>query len=273
MYSGKYDSKSVDIYKDQIKNNRPLTKEEEAKTARGIQKGDKKSLNKLVKANLRFVVGVAYQYQNQGLPFGDLINVGNIGLINAAKRFNPDKNFRFISYAVWYIRQTILSELATQSRKLRIPLNKIQHIYKSQRAFEKLEQKLCRKPTTEEIAEEAGLKPHLVKVAYESNKHSVSFDATVGENRDPYYDLYCDEDQETASDAIEREDLANRIDKALDNFTEREKNIIIRLYGLNGQKPEIMEHIGETYGITRERVRQLKEKVFKSLRYNSYGLV
>jgi len=273
MYSGKYDSKSVDIYKDQIKNNRPLTKDEEAEAARGIKKGNKKSLDKLVKANLRFVVGVAYQYQNQGLPFGDLINIGNIGLIKAAKRFNPDKNFRFISYSVWYIRQAILSELAIQSRKLKIPLNSVQHIYKAKKAIDKLEQKFCRTPTTEEIAEETGLKPHLIKAAYENNKPSVSFDATVGEDKDTYYDLYCDNNQEMASDAIEREDLANRIDKALDNFTEREKNIIIRLYGLNGQKPEIMEHIGETYGITRERVRQLKKKVFKSLRYSSYGLV
>jgi len=268
-----YNSINVDIYKSQINGNRPLTKDEEAEAARGIQKGNKKSLDKLIKANLRFVVSVACQYRKQGIPFDDLINIGNIGLIKAAKKFNPDKNFRFISYSVWYIRQAILSELAVQSRKLKIPLNTVQHIYKANKAIDRLEQKLCRTPTTEEIAEETNLKHRLIKAAYENNKPSVSFDATVGENRDTYYDLYCDKNQEMASDAIGREDLTETIDRELDNYTPREKDVIVRLYGLNGLKPEIMEQIGDTYGITRERVRQLKEKVFKSLRYRLCDLV
>jgi len=268
-----YNSINVDIYKSQISGNRPLTKDEETEAARGIQKGDKKAFEKLVKANLRFVVSVANQYRKQGLPFDDLINIGNIGLINAAKRFDPDKNWRFISYAVWYIRQAILSELAIQSRKLRIPLNKTHHIYRVKKAIDKLEQKYNRMPTMKEISKETGIKLHLVKAAYENNKSAISFDATVGEDRDTYYDMYCDNNQEMASDAIEREDLAEVIDKALDNFTPREKDVIVRLYGLNGQKPEIMEQIGDTYGITRERVRQLKDKVFNRIKNHLRDLV
>lgn len=268
-----YNSINVDIYKSQISGNRSLSLEEEIEVARRIQKGDKKAFKKLIEANLRFVVPVAHKYRNQGIPFDDLINIGNIGLIKAAKRYSPDKNFKFISYGVWYIRQAILAELAIQSRSLKIPLNTVQHIYRAKKAIDKLEQQLCRIPTTEEIAEETGLKPHLVKAAYNNNKPSVSFDATVGDGRDTYYDLYRDNDQELASDEVDREDLAEAIDRALDNFTPREKDVIIRLYGLNGHKPEIMEQIGDTYGITRERVRQLKEKVFKTLRYRLSELV
>jgi len=268
-----FNERNMEIYITQIKKNKPLSKNEEVKVAAGIKRGNKKDFEKLVKANLGFVVSVAKKYQGQGLDLEDLINAGNIGLINAVKRFDPNKNFKFISYAVWWIRQSIIITLADQARIVRVPLRGVQYIQKVQKTTYDFIQKNNRVPTIEEISKITGVKKHLVHYAVMSNTVKVSFDATVGSDRDTFHDLYYDENQEKTSYIAEQNDLAKKIDEILDEFTPREKNIIQRYYGLNGYAPEIMDDIGEVHDITRERVRQILKKVLNSLRYRFVGVV
>ena len=268
-----YNERNMEIYITQIKKNKPLSKDEEAKAAVGIKRGNKKDLERLVKANLGFVVSVAKKYQGQGLDLEDLISAGNIGLISAAKRFDERKNFKFISYAIWWIRQSIIITLTDQARIVRVPLRGVQYMQKIQKTTCDFVQKNNRAPTTEDVSKITGIKKHLIRYAVMSNAVKVSFDATVGSDRDTFHDLYHDENQEETSYIAEQKSLAKKIDEILDEFTPREKNIIQRYYGLNGYAPEIMDDIGEVHDITRERVRQILKKVLNSLRYRLVGVV
>lgn len=268
-----FNEKNMEIYITQIKRNKPLSKNEEAKVAAGIKKGNKKDLERLVKANLGFVVSVAKKYQGQGLDLEDLISAGNIGLISAAKRFDERKNFKFISYAIWWIRQSIIITLTDQARIVRVPLRGVQYMQKIQKTTCDFVQKNNRAPTTEDVSKITGIKKHLIRYAVMSNAVKVSFDATVGSDRDTFYDLYYDENQEETSYIAEQKSLAKKIDEILDEFTFREKNIVQRYYGLNGYAPEIMDDIGEVHDITRERVRQILKRVLSSLRYRLVGVV
>ena len=268
-----FNERNMEIYITQIKKNKPLSKSEEVKVAIGIKRGNKKDLERLVKANLGFVISVAKKYQGQGLGLEDLISAGNIGLITAAKKFDPNKNWKFISYAVWWIRQSIIITLTDQARIVRVPLRGVQYMQKIQKTTCDFIQKNNRTPTTEEVSKITGIKKHLILYAVMGNTAKVSFDATIGSSENMFYDLYYNENQEKTSCVAEQNDLAKKIDEILDEFTPRDKNIIQRYYGLNGYAPEIMDDIGEIHNITRERVRQILQRVLKSLRYRLVGIV
>ena len=261
---------SLDKYLQEIGKVDLITAEEEVELAQRIKAGDQAALEKLTKANLRFVVSVAKQYQNQGLTLPDLINEGNLGLINAAQRFDETRGFKFISYAVWWIRQSILQALAEQSRIVRLPLNKIGSINKINKTFAFLEQAHERIPSAEEIAKELDMTVEDVKQSLKNSGRHVSMDAPLidGEDSNLYDVLRSGESPNPDKDLL-HESLRTEIERALETLTPREADVIRLYFGLAGQHSMTWEEIGETFDLTRERVRQIKEKAIRRLKHTS----
>ncbi len=257
-------------YLKDISKNRTLTLEEEAKLAAKIRKGDRKSLKHLVEANLRFVVSVARNYQNQGLPLSDLINEGNIGLIRAAERFDETKNFKFISYAVWWIRQTILQALAEQSRIIKLPLNRVGTIHKIGKVQSKLEQKFSRTPDAGEIAAELSIDESEVRESLKIGNSHISLDTPV-QGSDDYrlMDLLADDEQELPDATLMVVSLREEINKSLDTLNDREKEVVRLYFGIGEDTSLTLEEIGQRFNLTRERARQIKEKALRKLKQPS----
>ncbi len=261
---------SLDKYLHEIGKVELISADEEVELARRIRKGDQKALNILIKANLRFVVSVSKQYQNQGLTLPDLINEGNLGLIKAAQRFDETRGFKFISYAVWWIRQSILQALAEQARIVRLPLNKIGSINKINKTFADLEQRYEREPSVQEIAEALEVAPDDIKESLRSSGRHVSMDApiTPGEEGN-MYDVLLSLDTPSPDKGLLTDSLRREIERALSTLTYREANIIRLYFGLNGKHQHTLEEIGEEFSLTRERVRQIKEKAIKRLKHTT----
>ena len=261
---------SLDKYLQEIGKVELISAEEEVELAQRIKQGDKIALEKLTKANLRFVVSVAKQYQNQGLSLPDLINEGNLGLIKAAQRFDETRGFKFISYAVWWIRQSILQALAEQSRIVRLPLNKIGSINKINKTYAKLEQEFEREPNAEEIAEVLEITEPEVKESMKNAGRHISMDAPLVQDEDnTMYDVLKSEEAPTPETELLYESLRKEIDRAISTLTQREQDVVRLYFGLNGSHPMTLEEIGEKFDLTRERVRQIKEKAIRRLKHTS----
>ena len=261
---------SLDKYLQEIGKVDLITADEEVELAQRIKAGDQAALEKLTKANLRFVVSVAKQYQNQGLTLPDLINEGNLGLIKAAQRFDETRGFKFISYAVWWIRQSILQALAEQSRIVRLPLNKIGSINKINKAFAFLEQAHERQPSPEEIAKELDMTVEDVKQSLKNSGRHVSMDAPLIDGEDSnLYDVLRSGESPNPDRELIHESLRTEIERALETLTPREADVIRLYFGLAGQHSMTLEEIGETFDLTRERVRQIKEKAIRRLKHTS----
>jgi len=258
---------SLDKYLHEIGKVDLISAEEEVELACRIKNGDVKALDKLIRANLRFVVSVSKQYQNQGLSLPDLINEGNLGLIKSAQRFDETRGFKFISYAVWWIRQSILQALAEQARIVRLPLNKIGSINKINKTFADLEQKYEREPSVQEIAEVLEMMPEDVKEALKIAGRHVSMDAPITQDEETtLYDVILSKDSPSPDKSLLTDSLRKEIERVLSTLTYRESNIIRLYFGLNGKHPHTLEEIGEEFSLTRERVRQIKEKAIKRLK-------
>jgi RNA polymerase primary sigma factor len=263
----KRDTKSLEKYLQEIAKEPLITADEEVELAQRIKQGDEKALNQLVKANLRFVVSVAKQYQNQGLSLIDLINEGNIGLVKSAKRFDETRGFKFISYAVWWIRQSILQALAEQARTIRLPLNKIGSISKINKAVSKLEQEFERLPNAQEIANEVGMPAAKVKQSLRASSRSLSMDAPLKDGESStLYDVVGSRDSVTPEKGLMRDSLNTEISRVLDTLPHKEAWVIQMYYGINQKQPMTLTEIGEKLDVTRERVRQVKEKAIRKLR-------
>lgn len=261
---------SLDKYLQEIGKVDLITAEEEVELAQRIKAGDQIALEKLTKANLRFVVSVAKQYQNQGLTLPDLINEGNLGLIKAAQRFDETRGFKFISYAVWWIRQSILQALAEQSRIVRLPLNKIGSINKINKTFAFLEQAHERAPSAEEIAKELDMTINDVKESLKNSGRHVSMDAPLVEGEDSnLYDILNSGESPNPDKTLLHESLRTEIERALETLTPREADVVRLYFGLGNQNAMTLEEIGETFDLTRERVRQIKEKAIRRLKHTS----
>ena len=263
------ESASLDKYLQEIGKEELITVEEEVELAQRIRKGDRVALEKLTRANLRFVVSVAKQYQNQGLSLPDLINEGNLGLIKAAEKFDETRGFKFISYAVWWIRQSILQALAEQSRIVRLPLNQVGSLNKINKAFAKFEQENERVPTAEELAEVLELTKEKIADTLRVSGRHVSVDAPFIEGEDnSLLDVLVNNESPIADRALIAESLVKEIERALATLTERERDIVKLFFGI-GVQEMTLEEIGEKFGLTRERVRQIKEKAIRRLRHTS----
>lgn len=264
------DTPSLDKYLQEIGRVDLINADEEVELARRIKVGDQKAMEKLVKSNLRFVVSVAKQYQNQGLTLPDLINEGNLGLIKAAQRFDETRGFKFISYAVWWIRQSILQALAEQARIVRLPLNKIGSINKINRTFSELEQLYEREPSAEEVALALDLNETEVLESLQSSGRHVSMDAPLQEGEDTdLYDVLRSHESPSPDRRLVFESLSREIDRSLSTLTSREADVLRDFYGLNGKTALTLEEIGDKFGLTRERVRQIKEKAIRRLKQGS----
>jgi RNA polymerase primary sigma factor len=264
------ESESLDKYLVEIGKVDLITAEVEVELAKRIREGDQVALEKLTKANLRFVVSVAKQYQNNGLTLGDLINEGNLGLIKAAKRFDEKRGFKFISYAVWWIRQSIMQALAEQSRIVRLPLNRVGSLGKINKTFAELEQKFQREPSTEEIAEVIGVTVEDVRDNLKVAGRHVSMDApfATGEENS-LIDVLSDANESKPDSELMSNSLTVEVQRALSTLTAREADVLGLYFGLNNNSAMTLEEIGERYGLTRERVRQIKEKATRRLRHSS----
>jgi len=263
------ESASLDKYLQEIGREELITVEQEVELAARIRKGDRRALETLTKANLRFVVSVAKQYQNQGLSLPDLINEGNLGLIKAAEKFDETRGFKFISYAVWWIRQSILQALAEQARIVRLPLNQVGSLNKITKALAKFEQENERRPSSEELANIIGLPVDKIGDTLKVQGRHISVDAPFVEGEDnSLLDVLVNDDSPMADRSLVNESLSKEIDRALDTLTPREKDIIRMFFGI-GTHEMTLEEIGQTFGLTRERVRQIKEKAIRRLRQNS----
>jgi RNA polymerase primary sigma factor len=263
---------SLDKYLQEISREGMISADEEVELAVRIKAGDQRALEKLTRANLRFVVSVAKQYQNQGMTLPDLINEGNVGLIKAAERFDETRGFKFISYAVWWIRQAILQALAEQARIVRLPLNKIGTINKLNRAFSELEQKYERPPSAEELAEFMGVSVSDVKQSLQSNGRHVSMDAPLtegDESSSSLYDVLPNTYSDTPDVDLVKESLRKDIERSLSTLTSREGEVVRLYFGLNGRYPLTLEEIGDKFDLTRERVRQIKEKAIRRMKHTS----
>lgn len=257
---------SLDKYLQEISKEEMVTPEEEVELAKRIHAGDADAADRLVRANLRFVVSVAKQYQNQGLGLQDLINEGNMGLMKAAWKFDETKGFKFISYAVWWIRQSILQALAEQSRTIRLPFNQVNYLTKIARARNEFEQKSCRQATTEELAEMTGLSSDKIIESMVVSENTVSADARFSEDEDgALLDIIPDKDAIPADSRVESESIKIEIGRLLEVLPERARNILKAIYGI-GCREMTIDEIGERYGLTRERVRQIREKSLRRLR-------
>ena len=260
------ESAALEKYLQEIGKEEMISAEEEVELAQRIRKGDKKALERLTRANLRFVVSVAKQYQNQGLSLPDLINEGNLGLLKAAERFDETRGFKFISYAVWWIRQSILQAISEQSRIVRLPLNQVGSVNKINREINRFEQENERKPSLEEIAEKIDLPEDKIDEAMNINGHHISVDAPFVDGEDnSLLDVMPNDNSPMADTTLVAESLKAEIQNALTVLNERERNVIEASYGIN-QQELTLEEIGEKYGLTRERVRQIKEKAIRKLR-------
>ena len=263
------ESASLDKYLQEIGKEDLITVEEEVELAQRIREGDQKALEKLTRANLRFVVSVAKQYQNQGLSLPDLINEGNLGLIKAAEKFDETRGFKFISYAVWWIRQSILQALAEQSRIVRLPLNQVGSLNKINKAFSRFEQENERRPSPEELADSLDLPAEKVADTLRVSGRHISVDAPFVEGEDnSLLDVLVNDDSPIADRTLINESLSTEVERALSTLTERERDIIKLFFGINTQEMTL-EEIGEKFGLTRERVRQIKEKAIRRLRHSS----
>ena len=261
---------SLDKYLHDIGKVELITAEEEVELARKIKNGDQAALEKLTKANLRFVVSVAKQYQNQGLNLPDLINEGNLGLIKAAQRFDETRGFKFISYAVWWIRQSILQALAEQSRIVRLPLNKIGTINKINKAYAYLEQELEREPRADEIAKMLDITEAEVRDSLRKSSRHLSMDASLTQDEDNnMYDVLKSEDSPTPDKGLLYESLKTEVNRVIATLPQREADILKLYFGLDSKHPMTLEEIGEKFDLTRERVRQIKEKALRRLKHTS----
>ena len=263
---------SLDKYLQEIGRVELISAEEEVDLARRIRQGDKRALERLTKANLRFVVSVSKQYQNQGLSLPDLINEGNLGLIKAAERFDETRGFKFISYAVWWIRQSILQALAEQARIVRLPLNKIGTINKINRAYSELEQLYERPPSADELAEHLECSPEEVRQSLANTGRHVSMDAPLidgDESSSSMYDVLPNDSLPGPEMDLNKESLRKDIERSLATLTGREGDVVRLYYGLNGKHPLTLEEIGDLFDLTRERVRQIKEKAIRRLKHTS----
>lgn len=264
------ESQSLDKYLQEIGKVDLLTPDEEVELAKRIKEGDQIALEKLAKANLRFVVSVAKQYQNQGLSLGDLINEGNLGLIKAAQRFDETRGFKFISYAVWWIRQSILQALAEQSRIVRLPLNRVGSLNKISKTFSELEQKYEREPSPEELAEVLEVSTAEVVDTMKISGRHVSMDAPfVQGEENSLLDVLENDSEETPDQGLIVDSLRREVQRALSTLTSREADVVTLYFGLNGAQALTLEEIGEKFSLTRERVRQIKEKAIRRLRHTS----
>ncbi len=270
------ESLALDKYLNDIGKIPMLTAEEEAELARRIRQGDHSALERLTKSNLRFVVSVAKQYQNQGLSLSDLINEGNVGLMKAARRFDETKGFKFISYAVWWIRQSILQAIVEYSRIVRLPLNKVGSYNKVNEAFLSFVQEFEREPTEEELADLLDLKPKEVSNMLKGNSRHLSVDAPIGgeEGDSTMLDIISSDEDMSPDESLMEQSLKEEVQQGLSILSPREVEVLSSYYGLNGHKALTLEEIGELYGLTRERVRQIKERAIRRLRksYNRNAL-
>lgn len=263
------ESQSLDKYLNDLSKIDLISAEEEIDLAKKIRSGDEKSMERLVKANLRFVVSVAKQYQNQGLSLGDLINEGNYGLIKAAKRFDETRGFKFISYAVWWIRQSILQALAEQSRIVRLPLNRVGALNKISKEYRNLEQEFEREPTTLEIANKLNMESEEIADAISISKRHVSIHAPLKQGEEnTLIDILENDSQGLPDNSLLNESLKIEIEFALSQLSEKESEVLKLYYGLNGEEQLTLEEIGTRFNLTRERVRQIKEKAIRRLRQN-----
>lgn len=263
------ESASLDKYLQEIGHEELLSVDEEVELAQKIKKGDRRALERLTRANLRFVVSVAKQYQNQGLSLPDLINEGNVGLIKAAEKFDETRGFKFISYAVWWIRQSILQAIAEQSRIVRLPLNQVGSVNKINRELNKFEQEHERRPSVDEIAARIDLPEEKIEEAMKANNRHVSMDAPFVEGEDnSLLDVLADNDMPMADKALVQESLRKEIDRAIDLLNDREQKVVRAFFGI-GSPEMTLEEIGDKYNLTRERVRQIKEKAIRRLRHNT----
>ncbi len=264
------ESQSLDKYLQEIGKVDLLTPDEEVTLAQKIREGDQLSLERLTKANLRFVVSVAKQYQNQGLSLGDLINEGNLGLIKAAQRFDETRGFKFISYAVWWIRQSILQALAEQSRIVRLPLNRVGSLNKISKTFSDLEQKFEREPSPEELAAVLEITAAEVVDTLKISGRHVSMDAPfVQGEENSLLDVLENDGEDKPDSGLINDSLRKEVQRALSTLTQREADVITLYFGLNGEHAMTLEEIGEKFNLTRERVRQIKEKAIRRLRHTS----
>ena len=264
------ESASLDKYLQEIGREELITAEEEVILAKKIKDGDQAALEKLTRANLRFVVSVAKQYQNQGLSLPDLINEGNLGLIKAARRFDETRGFKFISYAVWWIRQSILQALAEQSRIVRLPLNQVGSLNKINKAYSKLEQQFEREPSAEELAEILDLPIDKVSDTMKVSGRHVSMDAPFANGEESsLLDVLVNLDSPKADNGLMNESLSKEIDRALSTLTERERDVVKLFFGIGLNHGLTLEEIGDKFDLTRERVRQIKEKAIRRLRHSS----
>lgn len=263
--------RSLDLYLREINNTSLLTREQERELAKRIHKGEEEALHKLVKANLRFVVSIAKQYVNQGLSLADLINEGNLGLIKAAHRFDEKRGFKFISYAVWWIRQAMLQALAEQSRIVRLPLNRAGTLYRIGKAARQLDQELGRNPEVEEIAEKLNLSQEEVRDTMQIANSHLSLDASFNNDQEEnsLVDYLADETQEPPDEMTFSNALSDDMVKALSTLTDREQTILMLYFGLGDAEPMTLEEIGKKMHLTRERIRQIKEKAILRLRHSS----
>ena len=263
------ESASLDKYLQEIGHEELLTTDQEVELAQRIRKGDKRALERLTKANLRFVVSVAKQYQNQGLSLPDLINEGNVGLIKAAEKFDETRGFKFISYAVWWIRQSILQAIAEQSRLVRLPLNQVGSVNKITRELNKFEQEHERKPSVDEIAERVDLPEDKIAAAVKATSPPVSMDAPIADGEDSSMIDFLAGDSSNTDRELAIESLKAEVSRILKLLTDKEQKVLRAFFGIDGSPEMTLDEIGEKYNLTRERVRQIKEKALRRLRHNT----
>ena len=263
------ESASLDKYLQEIGHEELLTTDQEVELAQRIRKGDKRALERLTKANLRFVVSVAKQYQNQGLSLPDLINEGNVGLIKAAEKFDETRGFKFISYAVWWIRQSILQAIAEQSRLVRLPLNQVGSVNKITRELNKFEQEHERKPSVDEIDERVDLPEDKIADAMKANSRHVSMDAPIADGEDSSMIDFLAGDSSNTDKELAIESLKAEVSRILKLLTDKEQKVLRAFFGIDGSPEMTLDEIGEKYNLTRERVRQIKEKALRRLRHNT----
>ena len=263
------ESASLDKYLQEIGHEELLTTDQEVELAQRIRKGDKRALERLTKANLRFVVSVAKQYQNQGLSLPDLINEGNVGLIKAAEKFDETRGFKFISYAVWWIRQSILQAIAEQSRLVRLPLHQVGSVNKITRELNKFEQEHERKPSVDEIAERVDLPEDKIADAMKANSRHVSMDAPIADGEDSSMIDFLSGDSSNTDRELAIESLKAEVSRILKLLTDKEQKVLRAFFGIDGSPEMTLDEIGEKYNLTRERVRQIKEKALRRLRHNT----
>ena len=263
------DAGTLEKYLQDIAKERLVTPEEEVELSQRIKAGDQEALNQLVRANLRFVVSVAKQYQNQGLSLQDLINEGNVGLIKAAQRFDETRGFKFISYAVWWIRQSILQAVAEQARTIRLPLNQVGAVSKLKKTAAMLEQEYQRKPSTEEIAKELDLPEAKVRALMGMNMHQISTDAPLDDDEDGnFLDVYVDQNSTSTDQAVEKESDNKAIHKALELLSDKEREVLSMYYGIGTSREYSLDEIAMNLGISRERTRQIRDRALKRLKGN-----